>query len=572
MDQNIKHSKPYIDPDFPTLAGVLAAFEILPNETPSRKARVKAAVSMIARLTGQPADSLQALPKVLKHQFAQLKKMPTGLSSKTIANCKSELRHLMNTVGDHDRKSGLMPLSEVWLNLRESFGDRPELWKLSRFFAYCSALAVTPQWVNDATVGKFRSALIEGADVEKPEQIVRNAIRAWNTLAEIGGSDTVPLAILTLPPQRTNRWTIEPSLFPPSFQDEVTRWLDRLSKVDPEAEEGPIRALRPASLAGHKHTVFKAASALVFSGRAIESSTSIAWIVEMDAFKALMRHLRERQGGQPTLALYSLATTLKSLARHEVGIDNDHLKRMARICANYNVDDTVSKSRDRLESFEDERLLGALLHLPERLLRQAAQPKTSAKCAKTFAQMAAAIEIEFHSPIRLSNLAALNLQQNIQSVIIKGETRWIIRFDRNETKNHGRLTYELPAGAVKRIKRALAFYEQTDGWLFPGGKGSHKTPGFLGDQLKQTVERYLSTPFNIHLMRGLVATMQIRENDNGFEMARAMLGDRSDKVIRKHYTATADQHLIRKAQDTVQRVRVRTAAIVTPRPKLSAST
>jgi hypothetical protein len=66
--------------------------------------------------------------------------------------------------------------------------------------------------------------------------------------------------------------------------------------------------------------------------------------------------------------------------------------------------------------------------------------------------------------------------------------------------------------------------------------------------------------------------MQIRENDNGFEMARAMLGDRSDKVIRKHYTATADQHLIRKAQDTVQRVRVRTAAIVTPRPKLSAST
>jgi integrase len=140
------------------------------------------------------------------------------------------------------------------------------------------------------------------------------------------------------------------------------------------------------------------------------------------------------------------------------------------------------------------------------------------------------------------------------------------RFDRDETKNHSRLTYELPSATVKRIERALAFYEQTDGWLFPGQKkGSHKTEGFLGNQLKKLVEQRIPTPFNIHLMRGIAATMQLRENDNGFENARAMLGDRSDQVIRKHYTATADQKLIRRAQDTLQRVRVRTAPIVLPR-------
>jgi hypothetical protein len=55
--------------------------------------------------------------------------------------------------------------------------------------------------------------------------------------------------------------------------------------------------------------------------------------------------------------------------------------------------------------------------------------------------------------------------------------------------------------------------------------------------------------------------MQIRENDNGFEIVRALLGDRSDKVIRKHYTSTAERHLIAEAQETLRRVRVRTAPI-----------
>jgi integrase len=125
----------------------------------------------------------------------------------------------------------------------------------------------------------------------------------------------------------------------------------------------------------------------------------------------------------------------------------------------------------------------------------------------------------------------------------------------------------MSADAVRRIQRALAFYEQRDGWLFPGMKGSHKDKGFLSKQIKQEVERRISTPFNTHMMRGLVATMQIRENDNGFEMARAMLGDRSDRVIRQHYTSTAEQHLIGKAQDTLQRVRVRTAAAVPARSR-----
>ena len=129
------------------------------------------------------------------------------------------------------------------------------------------------------------------------------------------------------------------------------------------------------------------------------------------------------------------------------------------------------------------------------------------------------------------------------------------------------LTYELPAAAVRQIESAFRFYEQTNGWLFPGTKGSHKQSSLLGKQVKQEVERRLGVPFNIHMFRGLGATTQVRENDNGFEIGRAWLGDRSDRVVRRHYTLAAEQHLIAKAQETIQRVRIRTAPLVPSRSR-----
>ena len=102
--------------------------------------------------------------------------------------------------------------------------------------------------------------------------------------------------------------------------------------------------------------------------------------------------------------------------------------------------------------------------------------------------------------------------------------------------------------------------------MFPGrGKAGHKLPSTFGRQIKLEVERRLGVPFNVHLFRGLVATTQVRESENGFEVARAMLGDRNDRVVRNHYTHAAERHLIAKGQNTMQRVRLRTAPIAPQR-------
>jgi integrase len=172
------------------------------------------------------------------------------------------------------------------------------------------------------------------------------------------------------------------------------------------------------------------------------------------------------------------------------------------------------------------------------------------------------VEIEIHAPLRRTNLVCLNLQQNIQFITVNGEKRWVIRFDRHETKNRALLAYELPAVSVKLIERAMKVYTTKCGWLFPGANGNHKTASCLSTQIKREVEMRLGCLFNVHTFRALVATIQMLESENGFERARALLGDRSERVIRAHYTAAAEKHLIRQAQDTIQSVRLRTAPIV----------
>src|SRR5262249_21259872 len=161
-----------------------------------------------------------------------------------------------------------------------------------------------------------------------------------------------------------------------------------------------------------------------------------------DTFKIIMKYLRERRGGLPSTALLGLAHVLKSVARHQVKVGEADLNRMKRVCANYQVDDSGrSKSRDRLANFEDDPLLRALVHLPGRLLDEAEMPKTSRPRKRLLAQIAVAIEIELLAPVRLANLVSINLDRHIRATRVKGERRWILRFDRHETKNRSLLTY-----------------------------------------------------------------------------------------------------------------------------------
>jgi len=147
------------------------------------------------------------------------------------------------------------------------------------------------------------------------------------------------------------------------------------------------------------------AAQCLFSGQPVEAVRTLADLVSVQAFQALLRYLLERQNRKSTEALHGLAGALLAVGRHHVGVDKETETRLAKIVENLDVDAIGfrSKTRTRLMAFEDDRRVSALLHLPARLFAEAKAAR-SGRRRKQLCEMAIAIEILTFAPIRVGNL------------------------------------------------------------------------------------------------------------------------------------------------------------------------
>jgi integrase len=272
----------------------------------------------------------------------------------------------------------------------------------------------------------------------------------------------------------------------------------------------------------------------------------------------LLRYLLERQNRKSTEALHGLAGALLAVARHHVGVDPDSDARLARIVQNLDVE-TIgfrSKTRTRLMAFEDDRRVSALLHLPARLLAEAKASRSSRR-RRQLCEVAIAIEILIFAPMRVGNLVSLRLGASLRRVVRGYEKYWLISIPAHEVKNRTELAFELPSGDHGLIEAALALYDQPDGWVFPG-RGCHpKAASLLSMQVKRTVESRLGLAFHTHMFRAIAGYLHLKENPNGFEAVKAILGNRDDNVIRRNYSFLAERSLIANAQAAIGKTRAR---------------
>jgi len=111
----------------------------------------------------------------------------------------------------------------------------------------------------------------------------------------------------------------------------------------------------------------------VRTGRDAATLTSLSDLVEIDAFKTALRFLLDRAGGVATTGIGDLASSLKAIARHYVGVEPDHLKRMGAIIGRLSPGrrGLTETNMTRLRPFNEQENVAALLALPQELMRQA---------------------------------------------------------------------------------------------------------------------------------------------------------------------------------------------------------
>jgi integrase len=402
--------------------------------------------------------------------------------------------------------------------------------------------------VTEATFAAFR-AYLDDALLWNPDKICAAVIDGWGK-AQVAVADWPRFEITRA--DRRHRWTLPWSSFPPSLWADWEAWCDLLA--DP-IEEAPLRPVKSTTVAAQEWKVRGFASAVALSGRDPATITSLRDLVDIETFKKGLRYLVEHSGGKLTQAVYDFAVTLKALARHHLQVDRAHLDRMAAVIRRLEVDrpGLTEKNRTRLRQLDDPRQVQRLVRLPFELLDMATRNPKLHKGALE-AQTAVAIALLLVAPMRLGNLARLDLERNF--VGLGRDQEVLIFIERELVKNCEPLDYPLPPVIVELIEHYLTEFRPRLApagctALFPGRPNGSKSLNALREQICTAIRRYTGLQINPHLFRHSGAKLYLEEYPGRYEDVRRFLAHRSINTTTKFYTGLETAAAVRRYDEVI---------------------
>src|SRR5262245_51933893 len=265
----------------PTLANVNSALECA-DLSARRRGDLISAIHTAARLLNRNVAELPADMATLRQRLANIHHVQAGMSAKRLANVKSDLAAALRiadaALPKPAHKIVRTPEWDAFL------GSLTPPWEgncLTRLANYCSINSLSPSDVDDQVMERFRHHLSEASLAKDPDETRKRTTQAWNRCVKRTDLD---LTVLYTPKSDRHR-AIALAQFPVSFQADLEAWIKRLSNSEFWSGEGPAKPLRPFSLRNVRATIRQFASALVARGRPIEGITSLATLVEFDAYK-----------------------------------------------------------------------------------------------------------------------------------------------------------------------------------------------------------------------------------------------------------------------------------------------
>jgi len=524
--------------------------------TERRRADLSSAIRTVGRALNRPLEQVSAESKLLRRRLNDLSPAAAGVSEGRWANVRSHLRTALALAKLNTVHRTRQPMSQGWSDLFAQLPSKSARMRLTRLFHHLSALGIEPAVITATDLSAFGETLLSDALIKNPESSWREAAWTWNTARRmITGWPNVEVVI----PSRKETYTLPNNIFPESFNRDVNAFLARIAGED-LVEELPFRPVRKSTRRTRERQLFAAASALVHRGKNPSSVQSIAHLVELQNYKEILRYFIERRGNTSSSAIEQLAGFLKSVAVHWVRVDAPVLHQMSLVAKRVAVPQQgmTAKNRERLRAFDDVDNVLALIHLPQRLMREAdrLQPVRAALLAQT----AVAIELLLMRPLRIGNLATLKLDEHLIRPGRKSGC-WHVVVPELEVKNRLDLEHELPAESAALIERYLRnFHSQLaqagNPALFPGKNGlGTKSKNTLAGQISKVIHRYAGIRINPHLFRHFAGMVHLNAHPGEYSVVTHVLGHRSMNTAKKHYTGMEYTAAVRHFDNTITSLR-----------------
>ena len=513
---------------YATLATVIDRVLTDPLISEANRREIKSAITTVARVLKSEPHLISAQPAALRAVLNSALPMAAGVSDTRWRNAKSLMRQglALLDVGviPARSKTGLLP---GWRLLLDDPDAAPFRRGLARFSKYCSALGIEPQAVDQAVYDIFYSELEEHGLMRCPRESHQAAGHAWNKarIAVIGW----PQAELAIQDFRVNR-SMDWSGFPESFVVDVDAYLTPMSS-DTFDLRRDTPTLRAATIAGKRLMIRQFSTALVESGKPASSIRTLADLVDIEAAHAGLTVFLKRSSQPKTKRNHAMACMLLSIARHYVRPDKATLKDLALFVKNLNPKQSgmTLKNRKRLQQFDNSILLDNLLGLPAKLMAEACREQSPSLGAARNALLAVLIEILTVAPLRISNIAALELGRTL---FLDGGTVGHIIIDHTEVKNELDLEVPLPESTLRLINTYLKRFHPILApagcrMLFPSRDGGHRRAPSLATQVRKLIARRCGVDINPHLFRHLAAKIYLDAFPGAYGVIRMLLGHKN---------------------------------------------
>jgi integrase len=419
--------------------------------------------------------------------------------------------------------------------------DPSTRYRLAPVMRYCAALNIGPEETNDAILEQFL-AHRERTSSRTADAAARRIIaRLWNGCAHsIPGW---PETILSAPPPGRRGGRAFEDL-PIGWQDGVKRHLEALARVR-RLPDGTRRApCRSSTILCRKRELVAAANMALRSGIAAEQLASLEAMLNPDIVNPIIDGYWKQNGETPAVYTINLAARFLAMARQIGGFGVEALKQLDDIrfaLEQYRDEGLTEKNFAVIRSVLTPGVWERILQLPEQLLLRArALKRTAPVRAAVLAQIAVAVAILTVAPVRLANLAAIRLQENLVKPDGQDSDYWLL-FPKYDVKNRRSLQFHLDPIVTKIIDEYVFDYRSAlargnnDNWLFPGRASEHKEKISFSTQIVDCVEKACGLRVTVHQYRHAAGALVLKHRPGEFELVRCLLGHKSVETTKNFY-------------------------------------
>jgi integrase len=549
---------PFASPDQPSLADVIDRIRAASKLLKITRQNWVWAVRTLARVAGKELAAIPAHPDFLRRLLARAAPASRGLgpgawnNAKSLAGKAMEWSGLVNIPGHY-----MAPYTPEWQRLWSMLPANTALAvQLSRLFHYGSANGIRPADVNDDVLRQYHAALKDESLIANHYEAYRGAAKSWNNaLAQIPGWPGGPVNV---PSKRPEPFSLPWAAFPSSLSTQVEAHLASLAGVDLDSDFS--RPMRPATIEKRRKQLLWFASAAVHSGTPAPQLDRLEVLLMPEMAKRVLEYLLTRRGGQTFTALDNLAQFLPALARR-IGMPIEMVGALKRYKQRLRLErhGLAERHRPTLRRFDDPATVKALVTLPQRIRSEVERAKRKGIREAKLMQTAVAIEILLVAPVRISNLASIEISRHL--VVVQAAPRCLhLRFPASEVKNAMELEFPLPPETMDLINLYLREYrhllaDEPGDFLFPGKHGGHKVNHALSHQINLTVHKHTSLQMPAHRFRHAVGKIFLDRHPGQYEVVRQLLGHKNIKTTIEFYAGAETAAAVRHYAQTILKLR-----------------